>query len=265
MMLSTHGTTVLFVDLDGTFLWDDEDDPTRITRLKRLQARSRVVFASSRPAAELGPILDRYRFQGDFIAENGAVTVTRHAAIAAALGGCLVDDFRPGQVIRNGPHADALCLLVASTIVPTLDRSAADVLDRATIEAGRLGRLASIRIPVEAESSLTGRLALQTLRDTGLNVVNGGRWITISGGPDKGRAATAYLAALGQARTGPLVMAAVGNADNDEQLLAAANLKWAFPDAEGHYATALVRLEGVTLLPAAPAEGWNRIERGIHY
>lgn len=258
---------VVFVDIDGTFLWEQEDDQTRIDRLERLQRHGPVVFVSSRTVPNMHRLLRRFGFRGDFIAENGALFVVRDGAIAALLGSSsrFGQESSPWYLQAVGRSTDELLKLVAGTVANPVDSTAEEIVGRGVLDAGRRGRWASIRIPALVGSTPQGRFAVAALRRAGLNVANGGRWITIWAGPDKGMAAARYLSALETASGRPSLMCAVGNAENDRPLLEAAAVKWAFPGLSGRHSKALVGIPGITLLPPVPSDGWAMIEQDLQH
>ena len=249
--------TLLFVDVDGTFLHDSESDQTRIDRLGVLLELASVVFVSSRTVPELHRWSRRLGFGGDFIAENGAFTVVRCDQLAACYDGpfaqLLGADGLPWFLHGAGAPA--------AEIVEQADRTLAETggggpFTRRLLEAGRRGRRASLRLPASLARTAAGSEAVARLRSGGLKATVGGRWLTIWNGPDKGEAVRRYAAARCRLEGAPSQLAAAGNADNDAPMLAVVEHKWAFPDPTGGYPATLANVPGVGLLPPGPAEGW---------
>lgn len=257
---SARPKTLLFVDVDGTFLHDSETDRTRIERLGVLLDLASVVFVSSRTVPELHRWSRRLGTDGDFIAENGAFTVVRNDRLVA----CYDTPFAQ-QIGQDGlPWFLHGAGAPAAEIVEQAGRILAESggggpFTRRLLESGRRGRQASLKLPAGLARTSPGADAVAKLRSGGLKATIGGRWLTIWNGPDKGEAVRRYTAAMTRLLGAFCPTAAAGNADNDAPMLAVVDHKWAFPDPSGDSPASLAGVPGVQLLPPGPARGWDTI------
>jgi predicted mannosyl-3-phosphoglycerate phosphatase (HAD superfamily) len=258
---SDSSRVVLFSDVDETFLFADDGEEVRRRAIIVAGKFSRVVFASSRTAIQMHRFLRRLDHPGDFIAENGAVMVVRNPDLAEAIGRCTLWETDGGRCFYRQlglSRFDLLDTIRQITNDAPFSRLLSSLNSRTT--SGFLGaRTASLLIPASLAEAPEVAGPLAQLRARGLQVAGGGRWVTIWDGPDKGETAARYLQALA-AVTGvrPLV-AAVGNADNDEPLLRVADLAWAMPDESGNYSASLRAVPGVRLCPERDCRGWTSL------
>jgi predicted mannosyl-3-phosphoglycerate phosphatase (HAD superfamily) len=114
-------------------------------------------------------------------------------------------------------------------------------------------RVASVLLPrVVAEAAefaeFRDRIVSADLRCTA-----GGRWATLTGGTEKGRAAVLLMARLGVTGT-----VAIGNDGNDEPLLRATPRPFVIRNQHGHHPR-LAAIPGATLLQSPGPMGWKEM------
>ncbi|MFN0177938.1 MAG: HAD hydrolase family protein [Gemmatimonadales bacterium] len=257
----THRPIILlFSDVDGTLLHDSETERTRIDRLAVLERLARVVLVSSRTVPDLHRLRRRWGFTGDFIAENGAFTVVFDEAVARSHDG----QWTPHHGAKDSSwylhEAGAPVEEIAAAIERTLVGSfAGDLFQRGIHSAGQQQRGGSVRLAAAIARTPAGMAGVERLRAAGLHASVGGRWLVVWRGPDKGAAMSRYVAAIARWCGQPGLVGAVGNADNDQPMLEAADHRWVFPDPAGHYEPSLASIPGGELLGTRPAEAWANI------
>jgi predicted mannosyl-3-phosphoglycerate phosphatase (HAD superfamily) len=255
---------LLFCDLDGTFLDAAHAPALSPAAFAALAARWRVVFVSSRTAAELAHLLDALGHPGDAIGENGGVAHLRDPALAAALrarpsGGVWVAEFA-APVAETRARVRAAFDRAGASAVVVNDRGPGWMAARSGYDHDAAARALARRTSVlltEMAPPAPARRALAALAADGCAVAWGGRWTSVAHGADKGTTARAYLAALTATHGAPTAVAAVGNADNDAPLLRVTTHAFAFPGADGAVAPALRDLAAG--LPAPPPDGWSAL------
>ncbi|QDY99326.1 HAD-IIB family hydrolase [Nitratireductor mangrovi] len=211
---------IVFSDLDGTLLdHESYDHHAALPALAALAARAvPVVVATSKTAAEVGPILARLGLDTPAIVENGGGIAWPKAGAADAepcygdIRACL--DALPGKLkgcFAGFGDMDAR-RIAALTGLGRAD--AARAADRAYSEPGLFSG-------TDAELTAFRR----HLAGHGLSAVRGGRFLTISRGVSKAKRMNEVRAML-ERRDGrryhPLV--ALGDAENDRDMLEAADL-----------------------------------------
>lgn len=219
--------TVIFSDLDGTFLDDSYSyDKTKpiVNQLNALGGS--VVFCSSKTRTEI----EFYRKTTDnnepFISENGsAIFIPKNYFIPDY---AYTDKTPLYNIIRLGPSYDILrqkLALVkehtAAKIVGFGDMTLSELAKDTGLPLN-LARLAHKREHDEPFRILEGnkKHVIEAIKDQGLNCTEGGRYLHLTGGTDKGRAVNIlkglYYRSFGQIQT-----YAVGDGPNDGSMLKA--------------------------------------------
>lgn len=256
---------IIFSDLDGTFL--DASGAPALTPddFARVLEHWRVVWVSSRTVDELLHFQRALGHEGDAIGEDGGVLVCREQAVALALG-------------RAKPRGDAWVVERASPYQATLARvrrafaeQGIDVTTMADLGSAELTkrvgapeaaeralhRRASVLLANVDRDDLRARRALRALRAEGCAVANGGRWVSVVHGADKGTTARAWLKEWSAQHPVPgATVVAIGNADNDESLLRAADWAFVVRAPGGTYAARLAGITNAQLLSGAGNAGW---------
>ncbi len=242
---------ILFTDFDGTFIDSEWSDVEARARLARAASVARVVFASSRTVTDLTKHFARWGWTGDCIAENGAEIAVRDAGLVGALG---ARELRPTPA---GPYWVLGSGEPLEVVVAQLEESAREAgvrLDGTVHETLRSSSLLLYRSKLSTIE--TGSLRAAVHR-RGLNAADGGDWLSVWSGADKGQAALRYLDAMAAIGTETGVVAAIGNAENDIPLLSCAGRRFVIRSPGfGHY-PGLAEINGATLLTAEGAAGWD--------
>lgn len=244
--------TVLFSDVDGTLLDASDRFAITSTDVERLAPHVELVLASSRTLVELGEVQRRLGMVGALIAENGAVMSY------------------PPRWRGKGARKRELLVLGDSVaeLQPLVERSAevagVRIVDQRDVlpDRGRsLQRKYSICI--RDWSGMSAERFLAALRHNGCSATRSGRWITITRGADKGIAARAVLAHAEKIGAGFVRSLAIGNAANDQSLLAATQGRFAIRNPRrGHHQELLV-LPNVVPLAASGKRAWRELLSSI--
>lgn len=240
--------TALFSDVDGTLL--DAADRLAITAadVARLAPRAELILASSRTLVELGDIQRRLQVKGPLIAENGAVVY-------------LPPRWRGGksrrrEVLALGDRA----VEVRRRVQRCAEIAGVDIVDQRDLLPDRGRSLKrGYSVCIRDWSGPGAERFLDTLRRYRLRATRSGTWITITRGADKGTAARAVLAEARRRGSPYRWTAAIGNAANDQALLAAASGRFAIRNPRrGHHAE-LLKLPRVTRLSASGQRAWREV------
>lgn len=210
-------------DIDGTLLDDWETTPLASAVLADASTRHRIVLASSRTIAEIAHAADRLELPATpCIAEDGQVL---------GLGGGRSE-------VLGTPLTELRERLATASLWPQVERLQ---------PVHAVERQASILVPVAEAMWLA-----QPVTSAGLRVTMGGRWATITGAEwNKGRVAVHLLR-----RYRVREWAAIGNAPNDRELLAAATHRFAIRNDHGGHDPTLAGIPDVVLLEAPGPLGW---------
>ena len=238
----------LFSDVDGTLL--DASDRLAISAagVARLAPKAELILASSRTLVELGDIQRRLEVKGPLIAENGAVV------------------YVPPRW-RGGGSSRRELLTLGDTwaeVRRRVERCAEKVgveiaFQRDLLPDGARTLKRGYSVCVRDWSGPDAERFLKALRGERLRATRSGRWITVTRGADKGTAVRAVLA-LARKRGAPFRWTvAIGNAANDQALLAAARGRFAIRNPRrGHHAD-LLELPEVTPLTASGQRAWREV------
>lgn len=259
---------LVFSDLDGTFLDSAYQPALDAPERADAFARHDVVWVSSRTADELLHLQQTLSHEGDAVGENGGVLVTRDTALASAAGPASQEAPAGVFIVRLAAPVTETRSVVQRTFAArhaplrTLDELSLDELaQRSAYTVDDAARAAKRRTSVMLVDADTRdprvAAAIDDLRRAGMSASFGGRWISIVHGADKGSAVRSVIAARTQ-RDGrpPPVIAAIGDADNDEPMLRAVPLPFVVRRGEDGYAPALARIPGARLLQRDGTAGW---------
>lgn len=247
MPSSRRADLVVFSDLDGTLLSHHEYDwgPAR-PALAALRARGvPVVPASSKTRREIERWRERLGLDGPCISENGGALWIPAGWLAARPPGAdeVAGWWRIGFGVPYPALRAALPRLAAALGVALVgfgDMTAGDVAARTGLPPADVADAMARDFdePFAPDRPLTpeeeGRLASLAAAQ-GLTVTRGGRFHHLLGGCSKGRAARRLIELLGGARS-----VAVGDADNDLDMLEAADEAIVVARPDGSHAPGLV-------------------------
>jgi predicted mannosyl-3-phosphoglycerate phosphatase (HAD superfamily) len=262
-------TGLVFSDLDGTFLDEAYRPALDGAAFARVTRHWRVVWVSSRTAEELLHLQSVLGHGEDAIGENGGVCLCETAERARALGHAtplgdrwMVRLAEPVAGTRTLVRDEfARCGAPLRTVDEFSPRELALRSGYSTADAARaLARETSVLIADADLGSASVREALDALRAAGCSVTHGGHWISVVRGSDKGAAALAWLSAAERSHGSRFeIVAAIGNADNDESLLRAVPRAFVARAANGSYAPRLSAIPAATLLRAPGTAGWTEM------
>jgi predicted mannosyl-3-phosphoglycerate phosphatase (HAD superfamily) len=252
---------VLFSDLDGTFLDRQYQPALDGAALRALEPTWRVIWVSSRTAAELLWLQRQLGHREDAIGENGGVLLTFDAATAAHFVGA--------EALEDAWVA-TLAAPIAQTrarVMDALDASGATATDVSHLGPDQLAARSGYGLDdarraldrrtsvLLADLSASGSDALARLSSAGCTVVHGGRWTSIVDGADKGRTLRRWSSLL----PSPVVTVGVGDAANDVTLLSSVDHPFVIRDADHGPLATLSAIPGARTLAAVGTAGWPEL------
>ncbi len=267
---------LLLSDVDGTLIGEDGALPAPLAALHAGLDRVRTAWpgefivglASSRTLRELTVLQRALGVPGPCIAEDGA----RHAVDAddAAYGGNASEshvEMHGRRRLRTWSHArsgDELRALTSDE--PAIVRADTRAVDRAALRDLGFRTVGAVRRALNARthsvlldphvwSSTDLTHVRHVTAARGLQLRRGGRWFTLTTSGGKGPALRALRHQL--TRSGvPPVVAAIGNEENDESLLADADCRFVIRNPHRGPHPVLSRLSGAIVLDTEGPGGW---------
>ncbi len=260
---------VIFTDLDGTLLDRQYRCDPALPLLRRLRELAvPVVFASSKTRAEVERLRRALDNHDPCIVENGAAVLIPEGS----LGG-LPPDAGPGRTgglreyAQGRPRKEILAVLERLRRqhgfrfrgFHDLDPQQLAALTGLDPGSADLARRRRGTEPLQwLDSGERLERFRELLRGEGLVVVPGGRFLHVQDPAcDKGRAMRWLLRQYARCRGAPLRSIALGDSENDRQMLEQADVAVVIPDASGRHLQ-LQRDEGVILAPEPGPAGWAR-------
>jgi mannosyl-3-phosphoglycerate synthase len=266
---------VVFTDLDGTLLHPGNYSyAPALGGLRKLQSMNiPVVFCSSKTRAEQVELRQELSIVDPFIVENGsAVFIPKNYFHLPFSYDRLVDDYLG---IELGLGFDALKLELAGIL------KAVHVKLLKNAWAGSLSVKAFCDLSVEDVARETGlglkaaaaarqreysetmkihgsRQAVEyflgEIKKAGLSYAFGGRFYTITGGNDKGKAVR-VLTELYKLNRGSIYTVGIGDSENDAKMLVAVDRPILVQNRELRWAK--IKVPGLTFAKGVGPEGWN--------
>jgi predicted mannosyl-3-phosphoglycerate phosphatase (HAD superfamily) len=236
----------LFSDVDGTILDATERLAINANDVARITRDAQLILASSRTLVELAQVQKRLGIAAPMIAENGAVV-----AFPPRWRGSFS---RKREVVVLGDRAVEM--------VPRIHRCAAQTGARIVNQKRILpdGGKSLRRTHSVCLLNIEGPVAehfLEALREEGLLASRSGKWITITSGADKGTGVRIVLERAAQLGAPFARTVAIGNAANDQPLLAAADARFAIRNPRRGHHEHLLDLPEVTALRASGQRAWR--------
>ena len=215
-----RANTVLFTDLDGTLLDSVDYSYTKsIDAVKRLQSMGiPIIFCSSKTRAEQEVYRRDMGIEDPFIVEDGSAVLIPEGYLSHPLNRLQpVDGYRAIELgVRYGEIRRVTSLLERRLGV----RSFSSMSDEEVADVTGLDR-ASAALAKEREYSETLMIdphdvpmVMEVIEHQGLTATFGGRFHTVKGATDKGKAARHLLEVL-TADRGPIRSFGIGDSEND--------------------------------------------------
>lgn len=261
---------VVVTDLDGTLL-DHNSYSWAEAKPALMSLRARgipVVPCSSKTRAEMRVIARTLDLDGPFIPENGGAVVWPRRADATPSPGAREDDSEwvwpmGVPVERLYPAFDDIRSSLGLELVSVASLDAADIARRTglTVDAAERARAREWSVPFFCPRALTvlEEAAVQLAAiDRGLAVTTGGRFFHLVG-PGGKRLAVQHLRRRLEEESGrSLTLVVLGDAPNDANMLAMADIAIVVPGANPEMTRQTVALvPGCRVAPAPGPRGWN--------
>ncbi len=263
------GEVVIFTDLDGTLLDEQYRCDPALPLLRRLRELAvPVVLSSSKTRAEVERLRRELDNHDPFIVENGAAVLIPDGALdGPSPGPCCSRIDGLWQYAPGRPRGEIIALLERLRRehgfrfrgFHDLDPEQLAALTGLDRGAAALARERQGTEPLQWQDSEEHLERFrELLRREGLVVVSGGRFLHVQDPAcDKGRAMRWLLRRYARHRGRPLRAIALGDSENDRQMLEQADVAVVIPDSSGRHLE-LQRDEGVILAPEPGPAGWAR-------
>jgi mannosyl-3-phosphoglycerate phosphatase len=246
----------LFSDVDGTLLGERGTLAVSAARLAAVAHRIDIILASSRTIAEMLPIQAALGLVAPMVAENGAVVAVPDGWRGVRTGVRRVIAGDVLRVIALGEPAHRIRRVVQRVAkregMPIVDQR--DTLP----DRGRaIARTHSVLVRDPRRSDPAWWSFRSALEAEGLAPSRSGRWLTITNGADKGDGVRAILALAECAGAGYVRPAAIGNEENDVELLRAATRRFVIRNPRRGHDPLLASLPKARLLTRVGIAGWR--------
>lgn len=232
--MSTTKQWLIFTDMDGSLLdhYTYQFDEASLTLKKLAQQNIPVIPITSKTKAELISLRETLDNQHPFIIENGAAAFIPKGYFSA----------QPEDTVEQGdywvkafvdPRKRWQALLAEAgaeykgEFITFADAGIEGIMKMTALDKAAAGRAAQRQYgePLAWQGSSEHKMELITaLKKAGANVLEGGRFIHVSGKSDKGQALT-WLAEVYRAQSPnkPVVTIALGDSNNDKAMLETAD------------------------------------------
>lgn len=224
---------LVFTDLDGTLLDHfSYDYQPALPALRSLQEDAiPVIPNTSKTTEEIAPLLEELGCEVPFIAENGAAIYLPHHQFGAASG--VTCQWQHYRVIENSP-ARSHWLRLLEALKPeygdqfvSFEQAGAKGIAEMTglsLEQAKLANSRCYSEPVAWRGSEQGKQAfIAAIAARGGHVLQGGRFLTLAGDCDKGRAMQQLAALYCDQNSAKTITLALGDSPNDSAMLEAAD------------------------------------------
>lgn len=255
---------LIFTDLDGTMLGHDDYAYTKALPAIKLVQRKGIplIFCSAKTRAEQVVYRRELALEHPFIVENGGAIFMEHDYFPFDFEyQRIVDGFK---VIQLGqPYTEIREILGLVRLEMGLD-----IKGYGDVDPERVTRLTGLDVESarramqrEYEETIVSLLNPEqeavlrsSLSRFGLQMTRGGRFYSVSGSNDKGRAA-AIVADLYRRQYGDVHVIGIGDSFNDEPLLAMADTPVIVQKPDSTWEQ--VEVPGLQRVRGAGPEGWN--------
>ncbi|MGY6277192.1 HAD-IIB family hydrolase [Methylomonas sp. MgM2] len=255
---------LIFTDLDGCLL--DHHDyslgpaPGLLRKLEQLNIP--VIPATSKTEAELLHLRRQLQNTHPFIIENGAAVFTPEGYFAEAPeGSSLKDDFWVKQFTRPRPHWQSLISRTESSgekFQTFKDSSVAEIVELTGLEHAAAARASERRYgePVAWHGTRQEQAHfISELERLGAKVLQGGRFLHVSGACDKGEAMAWLVNQYKKECSVPLTTIALGDSQNDVGMLESADIAVVIPS-PSHELPRLNKRQSVYIASREGPYGW---------
>ncbi|MGD8860864.1 MAG: HAD-IIB family hydrolase [Myxococcales bacterium] len=251
---------VVFSDLDGTLLDHSSYDFTpAVPALWALRQRGAVlVLATSKTRDEVLELREALGHDGPFVVENGGAA------------------YVPGRDGLREHVLGASYAEIRAVLLRLRSEGDYDFEGFGDVDAGRVAEWTGL--PAEAAARARARASSEPLRfhgdaasldrfrealgREGLSLVRGGRFFSVQGPVDKGRAARFVLGQIALSGGGPFTTLGLGDSDNDAPMLEAVDFPVVIPPgAEGRAPLRLSHPRAITAPQPGPAGFRAGVER----
>jgi mannosyl-3-phosphoglycerate phosphatase len=262
------GNRLIFTDLDGTFLDGRTYSWARSVRALELALETgwRVVFCSSKTAAEIRALLVEMGFALPFISENGGgVFLPRHWLSSST------PQFR-GPAEWSGISLGASYELLTRELAAIARAAGVHIRGFADMPAEEIAQTCGLALRqaqlakerqfdepfliLDGDSEAAAKLGAM-LHVRGLRLTRGGRFYHVTGPHDKGKAMR-VLNRLIRSRHGALWTVGIGDSLNDLPMLAEVDVPVLVQAPDGRYEEAIIaRIPRVLCVPAPGPRAWT--------
>lgn len=260
--------TVIFTDMDGTLLdHDTYSFDAALPALTALQAQSvPVIPTTSKTFAEMLVLRETIGLNGPFIVENGAAIYIPHGFFAKKPTGTVWQD---GFWCQPFISAKAYWLKMLDVVKADFDglfthfsqMSISDIQEATGLDEASANRAAQRQFgePVLWQGDDEQKRAfISALSERGATLLEGGRFIHVSGDCNKGMALNWFMQEYARQVDEPVQSIALGDGKNDVAMLEAATIavRIASP---AHPPPQLEKDEQVYTSTLPGPEGWNEM------